>query len=253
MQSARPSVSRPAIREGISALGIKPGAVVLVHSSLSAFGYVVGGADTVIDALLDVASRPFDKRGTPLQALPLDAKRLILVTAHRRESFGEPLRDICRALLDIAQRYDEVHIIYPVHLNPNVQRPIQALLGGVSNISLIPPLDYLSLVHLMKQAYLILTDSGGIQEEAPSLGIPVLVLREVTERPEGVEAGTAKVVGTNRWRIVEETIRLLEDRAEYERMARAVNPYGDGRASQRIVQALLDRSGISAGEEFGHG
>jgi UDP-N-acetylglucosamine 2-epimerase (non-hydrolysing) len=201
--------------------------------------------NTVIDALLDVASRPFDKRGTPLQGLPLDGKRVILVTAHRRESFGKPLQDICRALLDIAQRYDEVHIVYPVHLNPNVQRSVQALLGGVSNISLIPPLDYLSLVHLMKQSYLILTDSGGIQEEAPSLGIPVLVLREVTERPEGVEAGTAKVVGTNTWRIIKETMRLLEDRAEYERMARAVNPYGDGRASKRIVQALLNRSKTS--------
>ena len=219
----------------------------LLREGVSKASILVTG-NTVIDALLDIANRPFDRRGTPLEELPLDGRRVILVTAHRRESFGKPLQDICRGLLDIAQRYDgDVHIVYPIHLNPNVQEPVQALLGGVSNISLLPPLDYLTLVHLMKCSYLILTDSGGIQEEAPSLGVPVLVLREVTERPEGVEAGTAKVVGTSKQRIIEETIRLLEDRAEHERMARTVNPYGDGHASERIVQALFDRSKTSAG------
>jgi UDP-N-acetylglucosamine 2-epimerase (non-hydrolysing) len=214
----------------------------LLREGVSEESILVVG-NTVVDALLDVASRPFNRQGTPLQKLPLDGKRAILVTAHRRESFGEPLKNICRALLYIARRCNgNIHIVYPVHLNPNVRRPVQAILGGVSNISLIPPLDYLSMVNLMKRSYLILTDSGGIQEEAPSLGVPVLVLREVTERQEGVEAGTAKVVGTEKRRIIEETMRLLEDSEEYERMARAENPYGDGRASKRIVKALLERS-----------
>lgn len=166
--------------------------------------------------------------------------RLILVTAHRRENFGDPLESICMALRDIATRYgDQVRIVYPVHLNPNVWEPVHRLLSGIPNVTLIPPLDYLSLVHLMKHAYLILTDSGGIQEEAPALGVPVLVLREVTERPEAVEAGAVQVVGTARERIVEEVTRLLEDETAHARMSRAVNPYGDGLASQRIVAALL--------------
>lgn len=201
---------------------------------------IVVTGNTVIDALLDVAGRPFEARSTPLERLPLDGGRVILVTAHRRESFGEPLEEICQAVRHIAGAYaGDVHIVYPVHLNPNVQRATDALLGDVPNISLIPPLDYMSLVQLMKRSSLVLTDSGGIQEEAPSLGIPVLVLRDVTERPEGVEAGTAKVVGTSGARIVEETMRLLDDGTEYARMARAVNPYGDGRAAERIVEALL--------------
>ena len=166
--------------------------------------------------------------------------RLILVTAHRRENFGQPLESICRALRDIATHYDAmVRIVYPVHLNPNVWEPAHRLLGDVPNIILIPPVDYLSMVHLMKRAYLILTDSGGIQEEAPGLGRPVLVLREVTERPEAVEAGTVRLVGTDRQRIVAETIRLLEDEAAYLQMAQAVNPYGDGQAARRIAAALL--------------
>jgi len=162
------------------------------------------------------------------------------VTCHRRESFGEPFEGICRALAEIARRYPDVHLVYPVHLNPHVREPAHRWQEGLPNISLIPPLDYLPFVHLMKRAYLILTDSGGIQEEAPSLGKPVLVLREVTERPEGVEAGTVQVVGVEREAIVRETVRLLEDGHAYEAMASAVNPYGDGRASERIVQALLD-------------
>ena len=171
---------------------------------------------------------------------PKSEIRNVLVTAHRRENFGAPLENICLALRDIAAHYDgRVRIVYPVHLNPNVWEPVHRLLGDVPNITLTPPLDYLPLVHLMKRSYLVLTDSGGIQEEAPGLGVPVLVLREVTERPEAVEAGTVRVVGTNRRRIVAEAVRLLEDAEAYTQMARAVNPYGDGHAAKRIVGALL--------------
>lgn len=169
--------------------------------------------------------------------------RIILVTAHRRENFGKPLEDICIALQDIASMYDRrVHIVYSVHPNPNVRETVHRLLGNVSNITLTPPLDYLNLVHLMKRSYIVLTDSGGIQEEAPALGVPVLVLRDVTERPEATEAGTARVVGANRERIVSETARLLDDAAAYEEMARAVNPYGDGNSAKRIVGTLLGES-----------
>jgi UDP-N-acetylglucosamine 2-epimerase (non-hydrolysing) len=172
--------------------------------------------------------------------LPLTRARVILVTAHRHESFGPPLANICRALREIAERYrGDVEIVYPVHPNPNVQAPVHRLLSSVRHITLLPPLGYLPLVHLLDRAYLVLTDSGGIQEEAPGLGKPVLVLREVTERPEAVEAGTAKVVGTDCARIVAETVRLLEDKGAYASMARAVNPYGDGRAAERIVEALI--------------
>jgi len=162
------------------------------------------------------------------------------VTAHRRENFGRPLEDICSALLQIVGRYgDAVHVVYPVHLNPNVQEPVHRLLGDSGNITLLPPLDYLLLVQLMKRAYLVLTDSGGIQEEAPGLGKPVLVLREKTERPEAVEAGTVRLVGTDPAQIVLWVQRLMGEPLEYERMARAVNPYGDGRAAKRIVRELL--------------
>ena len=198
--------------------------------------------NTVIDALHWVAAQPFDWERSNLGTAALDAPgtRLILVTAHRRENFGAPLENICAALREIAERYRrDVRIVYPVHLNPNVQEPAYRLLRDAPNITLLPPLDYLPMVQLMKRAYLVLTDSGGIQEEAPGLGKPVLVLREVTERPEAVEAGTVKVVGTDRARIVAETVRLLDDRAEYARMAHAVNPYGDGHAAERIVEALL--------------
>jgi UDP-N-acetylglucosamine 2-epimerase (non-hydrolysing) len=193
--------------------------------------------NTVIDALLDVVERPYQWSDGPLASVPLDG-RLILVTAHRRENFGKPLENICRALKEITTRYDDIHVVYPVHLNPNVQRAVHSLLKGVPNITLLEPLDYLSLAQLMKRAYLVLTDSGGLQEEAPGLGKPVLVLREVTERPEAVEAGTVEVVGTETQIIVRETTRLLDDPAKYERMARAINPYGDGHASERIVRAL---------------
>jgi UDP-N-acetylglucosamine 2-epimerase (non-hydrolysing) len=195
----------------------------------------------VIDALHMVADLPYDPATGPLKDVPWD-KRLILVTAHRRENLGELLEQICLALRDVALAYaGDVHIVYPVHLNPNVQEPAYRLLGNVPGVTLTEPLDYLPLVYLMKRATLVLTDSGGIQEEAPGLGKPALVLREVTERPEAVEAGTVRVVGTDRARIVEWTRRLLDNSAEYETrsVARAVNPYGDGHAAERIVLALL--------------
>jgi UDP-N-acetylglucosamine 2-epimerase (non-hydrolysing) len=168
--------------------------------------------------------------------------RTILVTAHRRENFGQPLRNICMALRDLAERYGgAVRIIYPVHRNPNVWGPVHELLGGAQHITLRPPLDYQSNLQLMKRAYLVITDSGGIQEEATGLGVPALVLREVTERPEGVETGALRIVGTDQSRIVTEARRLLDDRAEYERMAHAENPFGDGHAAERIVGSLLER------------
>ncbi|MDI6808355.1 MAG: UDP-N-acetylglucosamine 2-epimerase (non-hydrolyzing) [Candidatus Eisenbacteria bacterium] len=170
-----------------------------------------------------------------------DGGRLVLVTGHRRESFGEGFENICMALKEIAERRRNVSIVYPVHLNPNVQGPVRRILGGQPNIYLIDPLDYEPFVYLMSRCYLVLTDSGGIQEEAPSIGKPVLVMRQKTERPEGVEAGTVKLVGTDKEKIVKETFRLFDDASLYERMSTAVNPYGDGRAAERIVEVLEER------------
>ena len=201
--------------------------------------------NTVIDALQEVVARPLNLSAGPLAGVD-DSQQIILVTAHRRENFGAPLERIFSALRSIAIAYaGKVTLIYPVHLNPKVQEPAHRLLAGVPNIRLIKPVDYLSMVHLMKRAHLILTDSGGIQEEAPALGKPVLVLREKTERPEALQAGTAILVGTDPERIVRETRRLLDDPAAYTAMAKAVNPFGDGHAAERIVAALL-RSHASA-------
>jgi UDP-N-acetylglucosamine 2-epimerase (non-hydrolysing) len=200
---------------------------------------IVVTGNPVIDALQRIAERPYDWSTGPLAAVPRD-RGLILVTAHRRENFGKPLESIFDALRRLAAEYaDRIHVVYPVHLNPNVQQPAHRLLGGIANISLIAPLDYLPMVHLIKACTLVLTDSGGLQEEAPSLGKPVLVLRRVTERPEAVEAGTARLVGTEADDIVRETRRLLDDPQAYAVMAHAVNPFGDGHAAERIVEALL--------------
>jgi UDP-N-acetylglucosamine 2-epimerase (non-hydrolysing) len=192
-----------------------------------------------IDALHWITAQP----ESPLvRELLMEAPeaRILLVTAHRRENFGEPLRQVCLALREIAERYaGSVRIVYPVHRNPNVWGPVHSLLGDVPWITLRPPLDYLSNLQLMKRAYLVVTDSGGIQEEATGLGVPALVLREVTERPEGVETGALRIVGTDRARIVAETSRLLEDPTEYARMSQAENPFGDGHAAERIVASLL--------------
>lgn len=193
----------------------------------------------VIDALQQVIEQPYDLASGPLRGIP-DNKRIILVTAHRRENFGEPMRRIFSALRKIAQSYaQDVVLVYPVHLNPNVHALAHEMLGDIENIRLLEPLDYLPMVHLMAHAYLVLTDSGGLQEEAPALGTPVIVLRDVTERPEAIEAGTARLVGTDFDRIVEQTQLLLEDEEEYAKMARAINPFGDGHAATRIVDALL--------------
>ena len=200
--------------------------------------------NTVIDALLDVVSK-LDSNPALQQQISdafsfLDAnKRLILVTGHRRESFGGGFERICQALADTAQRHPDVEILYPVHLNPNVREPVNRLLQGVSNIHLIEPQDYLPFVYLMNRAHLILTDSGGIQEEAPSLGKTVLVMRETTERPEAVSAGTVKLVGTDVASITANLVQLLSDETAYKRMSRAHNPYGDGQACDRIAQQLL--------------
>ncbi len=205
--------------------------------------YVTG--NTVVDALNDVASREYDWGSGALSRLPLD-KRLVLITAHRRESFGDPFRELCLAIRDLSRLFadDGVHFVYPVHLNPNVRQPVGDILSGLSNVSLIEPLDYLSLVHLMKQSTLILTDSGGIQEEAPGLRVPVLVMRDTTERPEGIETGVVRLVGTERCRIVSEAEKILRDPAEHAAMATGANPYGDGQAAKKIVSILLERSGL---------
>lgn len=200
--------------------------------------------NTVIDALLEIVTRlgcdPALKAAAaaPTAFLPI-GRKLVLVTGHRRESFGDGFERICSALREIATRHPDVDIVYPVHLNPNVREPVNRLLGDIRNIYLIEPLDYLPFVELMQRADLILTDSGGIQEEAPSLGKPVLVMRETTERPEAIDAGTVMLVGTDASLIVDRVELLLGNRAAYERMSQAHNPYGDGLAAERIVDALL--------------
>lgn len=214
----------------------------LLNEHVAADTIVMTG-NTVIDALLWVVQKL--EHSAPLQQqiaaqFPfLDpSRRLLLVTGHRRESFGEKFVSFCSALRYIANSHPEVQLVYPVHLNPQVQKPVQSILHGLPNVHLIKPQEYLSFVYLMKNAYLIISDSGGIQEEAPALGKPVLVTRDTTERPEAIAAGTAKLVGTDMENVVGEVELLLEDQNEYSRMAHAHNPYGDGKASERIVRTL---------------
>lgn len=203
---------------------------------------IVVTGNTVIDAIRRVAGLPFDPAGTPLANLPVGKRRVILVTAHRRENFGQGMEEICAGLRILAESNNDVHIAYPVHPNPNVREPVYHTLAGIPNVTLLPPLDYQPLVWLMKQSYFVITDSGGIQEEAPGLGKPVLVLRRTTERPEGVEAGVVKLIGPDCSAIVTYGQKLLSDAGFYQQMARATNPYGDGEASSRIVRALLQIS-----------
>lgn len=217
----------------------------LLREGISANSIHVTG-NTVIDTLLAVVEKLRSD-----QALQADfaqrfsfldpQRRLVLVTGHRRENFGDGFQNICNALADIASEHPDVQVLYPVHLNPNVRQPVNDILAarGLANVYLIDPVDYLPFVYLMDRAHIIVTDSGGIQEEAPSLGKPVLVMRDTTERPEAVEAGTVKLVGTSRERIVSEARRLLMDEQAYASMARAHNPYGDGKAVDRIVQHIL--------------
>lgn len=197
--------------------------------------YLTG--NTVVDALF----MTLEQLGLGLPTAQSGDRYRILVTAHRRENFDQALRDICRALRALADRHQDLEIVFPVHLNPNVQRPVRELLSGHERIQLIAPLDYPELVRLLHGCWLVLTDSGGLQEEAPALGKPVLVMRARTERPEGVAAGVAKLVGSDAQAIVDEVESLLNDKGQYQRMARAVSPYGDGRAAERIVRIIVDR------------
>jgi UDP-N-acetylglucosamine 2-epimerase (non-hydrolysing) len=207
----------------------------------------------VIDALQIAAALPpspqvrdlFARLGLGDPTATVRSPRLVLITAHRRENFGAPLEAICAALAQLARRYPETRFVYPVHLNPNVHEPVHRLLGGLPNLTLLPPLDYLPWVYLMKRASLLLTDSGGLQEEAPALGVPVLVLREVTERPEGIQAGTVRLVGTNERWIVAEARRLLDDPQAHANMVKAVNPYGDGKAARRIARIFARFNGLA--------
>jgi UDP-N-acetylglucosamine 2-epimerase (non-hydrolysing) len=194
--------------------------------------------NTVIDALLMALKAPYKAQNKQLVSIA-DGKKIILVTIHRRENWGVPLKNICAALAMIAAHYPDVQIVYPVHLNPQIKNIVYDGLGGRKNILLCEPLDYLDFVHMMQRSYMVVTDSGGLQEEAPSLGKPVLVLRKVTERPEAVKAGTARVIGTAAKDVYREISRLLSSKPAYQKMANAVNPYGDGKASERITKAIL--------------
>lgn len=223
----------------------------LLHEGVKGNNIFVTG-NTVIDALSAVLKKKSPKtaenqgypkdtfvKGKPQQSPASNNLLKVLVTAHRRENFGKPIENICLALKEIVKRNKNLEIIYPVHPNPNVADPVYDILSGQEGINLIQPLDYVPFVHLMNDSYLILTDSGGIQEEAPSLGKPVLVLRNETERPEAVEAGTVKIIGTQKDNIISAVEILFHNRAEYDKMARAVNPYGDGKASSRIRESIF--------------
>lgn len=194
--------------------------------------------NTVIDALYLALKKPHRFRSPILKKIDFNRRRIILLTAHRRENWGIPLENICLSIKKLIQKYNDLEIVYPVHLNPKVKNVVYRILKNSPRIHLIKPLDYLDFINLMNKCFLVLTDSGGLQEEAPSLGKPVLVLREVTERPEGVKAGTVKVVGLSKEKIFTETCKLLDNKRMYERMAKSVNPYGDGKASVRIINAL---------------
>lgn len=205
---------------------------------------IVVTGNTVIDALLGVVDKLYSN--SELQQEMAERfcflnkdKRMILVTGHRRENFGAGFEQICHALKTVTETFDDVEIVYPVHLNPNVQQPVNRILAGTDRIHLIEPQDYLPFVYLMSRAHLIITDSGGVQEEAPSLGKPVLVIRDTTERPEALDAGTVRLVGKNSDRIVSEVSNLLGDGVAYEKMSKSHNPYGDGKAAVRIVERLM--------------
>lgn len=221
----------PAARKNLLAEGISSDKI-----------FVTG--NTIIDALLSVAERPWTFRDPVLSQIGSDTERMILVTAHRRENWGEPMADICSAIKSIVSTFPDTRIVFAVHKNPVVRDTVFPALGKEERVHLIEPPDYIPFVHLLKKAHLILTDSGGVQEEAPSLGKPVLVMRNTTERPEGVEAGTAILVGTRSDDIFRATAKLLTEPDAYSTMAKAVNPYGDGRASVRIREALLKHFGV---------
>ena len=203
-------------------------------------GKIFVTGNTVIDAFHTTVKDQYRFDNEQLEKLKLQGKRVILMTAHRRENLGEPLENICHAVAEISSEYSDVEIIYPIHMNPAVKNTAEKILGGRERIHLLPPLNVEDMHNLMARSYLVLTDSGGLQEEAPACGVPVLVLRTETERPEAVEAGTVKVVGVRKDDIVHQTRNLLDNKKEYEAMAKAVNPYGDGHASERIISNLLE-------------
>jgi UDP-N-acetylglucosamine 2-epimerase (non-hydrolysing) len=211
--------------------------------------------NTVVDALHALLQAPFSFEGTPIADLPLNGHRVLLVTSHRRESWGRDLENICLALRDLVNAYSDIRVVYPVHMNPNVRSTVHEIIGGVDRIHLTAPLDYLTFINLLRCSFMILTDSGGVQEEAPTLQKPLLLLRAVTERPEAFELGMAKVVGTRRDDIVREASKLLSDPNEYRQMLGTQNPYGDGRAGDRAAVAVCrwlrnDRPLLRPGEEL---
>ncbi|HBU70336.1 MAG TPA: UDP-N-acetylglucosamine 2-epimerase (non-hydrolyzing) [Elusimicrobia bacterium] len=220
----------------------------LLKQNLSRENIFITG-NTVIDALREVAGGKSGFTNGQLKKHPAlkpgSGKRVVLLTAHRRENFGAAMEGMFKAFAGLAAKYPDTEWFYPVHLNPRVAAPARRILGGIKNITLLPPLDYLNMVNLMKLSYIVVTDSGGLQEEAPSLGKPVLVLRDVTERPEAVKYGMARLAGTNAGKIFREIETLLTDKKMYQRMSRAVNPYGDGQASRRIVEAIKYYFGIN--------
>jgi len=221
----------------------------LIKEGIKADNIIVTG-NTVIDALFFVLEKIksdknlektiLEKLKTQIESLSVINSKFILITGHRRENFGKGFINICEAIKDLAIKYPQINFIYPIHLNPNVRKPVNEILSKLKNVFLIEPLDYLPFIYLMDKSYLILTDSGGIQEEAPSLGKPVLVMRDTTERPEAVKAGTVKLVGTNKEKIINTVSELIDNKNEYNKMSRAVNPYGDGKASYKIVEFLKE-------------
>ncbi len=210
----------------------------LAGENVTEYVYVTG--NTVIDAFRTTVKESYVYKDRDLGRIDLDGKRCILMTAHRRENLGQPLKNICHAVKRVVEQYADTEVIYPVHMNPAVRDTVTAILGGMNQIHLIQPLDVEDMHNLMSRSYMVLTDSGGLQEEAPACGVPVLVLRTETERPEAVEAGTVKIVGVDEEAVYQNAAVLLADPAAYDKMAKAVNPYGDGHASERIVRAILD-------------
>jgi len=202
---------------------------------------IIVTGNTVIDALFYILEKSKNSKILNYQFKPIfsNGKKIVLITGHRRENFGKGFLNICQAIRYLANKYQNVNFVYPVHLNPNVQKPVYEFLQGLNNVYLLTPLEYIPFVYLMNKSHLILTDSGGIQEEAPSLGKPVLIMREVTERPEAVEAGTAKLVGTDPKKFVDEVSKLLTDKTAWESMSRIKNPFGDGKAASRVVEYLM--------------
>lgn len=217
----------------------------LLREAVPAEKVMVTG-NTVIDALLATVNKKYQFSSELLSNIDYEHKRIILVTTHRRENLGEPMRHVYKALREIVTEFSDAEIVFPVHKNPKVREVVNEELGGLPHVHLIDPLDYEPFANLMDRSYLILTDSGGIQEEAPALGKPVLVLRDTTERPEAVDAGTVKLIGTDQDIVYSEAKKLLSDQREYDRMAGACNPYGDGLAAKRIVKAILHHYGLSS-------